>query len=332
MGLGEFFFDDGFAESDLFLAALAGFGGEDLKAVDIVEVDLVDLADFGVDVAGDGDVDHEEGAVFAFAAHVFDVLGLDDVVGSAGRGDDDVDFLEGLLPVVEADGAATHLFGEEDGFVVGAVGNEHALGAAREEGLRGGTGHFAGADDHDLGILEVAEDFLGEVDGDAADRGLAFLDAGGVADFLADGEGALKEAVEDATSDASFESGGVALLDLAKDFGFAEDHGVEPADDAAEVDGGFASVLFVKVLVGGDSEAFLQVIGKGGGCFFEGVGGEIELGAVAGGDDDAFSDGVAVDEGGGFFTEVGVGNGDLFTQLDGCGFVVEAEAEEFHRG
>ena len=280
---------------------------------------------------GTANIDHEEGAVFAFAANVLDMLWLDDVVGGASRRDDDIDFFEGLFPVVKTDGSAPHFLGKGHRFVVGAVGDKHAVGSARKKGLGGGARHFASSDDHHLGIFEVAKDFLGEVDGDAADGGLAFLNAGGIAHFLSDRERALKDAVENSASDSGFQRGGVTLFDLAKNFGFAEDHGVEPADDAAQMDGGFAGVLLIKMLVGSNAEAFLQVVGESGGGFLEGVGGEVELGAVASGDHDPFGDGVAVDEGGGFLTEVGVGNGHLFAQLDGCGFVVESEAEKFHR-
>lgn len=124
MGFGEFLFDDLFAELDLLLAAGAGFGGEGLESVDVVEVDFVDVADGGVDVAGDGDVDHEEGAVFAFATDFGDVFGFDDVVRGAGGRDEDVDLGEGVFPVVEADGGAVEILGELDGFVEGAVGDE----------------------------------------------------------------------------------------------------------------------------------------------------------------------------------------------------------------
>ena len=46
--------------------ALAGGGGGDfLEVVEVVEVDVFEFADGGVDVAGDGDVDEEDGFVAA---------------------------------------------------------------------------------------------------------------------------------------------------------------------------------------------------------------------------------------------------------------------------
>lgn len=201
------------------------------------------------------------------------------------------------------------------------------------EGLGGGARHFSGADDHDVGVFEVAEDFFGEVDGDGADGGLAFLDGGGVADFFADGESALEEFVEGAAGGLGFEGGGVSFFDLAEDFGFAEDHGVEAGDDAAEVGGGFAGLFFVEVFVDGEAEAFVEMVGKGRGSRGEVFGGEVELGAIAGGKDEAFlNDFATVEEGLGFFAEVRGCNGDLLPDFDGSGFVIEAEAEEFHRG
>ena len=141
----------------------------------------------------------------------------------------------------------------------------------------------------------------------------------------------MEQTVENSASDSCFEGGGVALLDLAKDFGFSKNHGVEAADDSAKVDGGFAGLFLVKVLVGRDSKAVLEMVRKCGGCFFEGVRGEIELGTIAGGDDHSFCDGFAIDESTGFFSESSVGDRDLLAQLNGRGFMIEAKAEELHK-
>ena len=128
------------------------------------------------------------------------------------------------MPVVEGDRAAAHFGGEFDGAFVRAVGDEDRAGAARDEALGGDAAHFAGADEHDLAVAEVAEDFLCEFDCDAADRGGAFLDGCLGADFFADAECALEETVEHAGGRAGIESGLVGLFHLTEDFRFAEHH------------------------------------------------------------------------------------------------------------
>ena len=82
--LGDFGVDDAFAFVDLELAAAASLVGEAFEGVDIVEIDLLDVADGGIDVARDGDVDKEQRAVFARVAGLFDIGAVDDGMGRAG--------------------------------------------------------------------------------------------------------------------------------------------------------------------------------------------------------------------------------------------------------
>ena len=81
--------DDALALFDLFLPACAGFRGELFEGIDVVEINLLDLADGGVDVARDGDVDEKQGPIFAGAAGFFDDSGF-----PAGSGWEDITFPE----------------------------------------------------------------------------------------------------------------------------------------------------------------------------------------------------------------------------------------------
>ena len=61
--------DDFLALGDLQGAARAGLVGELLQGVDVVEIDLLDLADGVLDVTWDGDVDEEIGTTYKLGAN-----------------------------------------------------------------------------------------------------------------------------------------------------------------------------------------------------------------------------------------------------------------------
>jgi hypothetical protein len=97
---------------------------------------------------------------------------------------------------------------------------------------------------------------------------------------------------------------------------------------------GFAVVVLVEVrlnVVCGDSEVFLEEAEEVGfgvglnGCRFGGVvlQGE-EFDAVAGGEDEAFTDAGLMEKSTGGVGEAGGGDGEAFANLDGCGVVVDA--------
>lgn len=333
----EVFFDDLFAEAELAFAFAAAFVGDGLEGVDVVEVDAFDFVDSGLDVAWDGDVDDEEGPPAALFHDGLDGGGLDDEVGRGGGGDEDIDLGEAAFPFVEADGLATHLGGEFDGAVVGAVGDDDAAGSAGHEALGAGTAHLARTDEHDSALAEVV-DLFGEIDGDGTNGGGAALDGGFIADALADAEGVLEELIETAAGGSVFVGGFVGLLDLAEDLGLAEDHGVEAADDAEEVAGGFVVIEVVEdegLGFGlGELEVNDEVAAEGvvsGAGIVEIVGG-VDFDAIAGGEDDALGDAGEFSHGLEGAGKVGFGKGDPLPHLDGGGAVVQADAGKLRLG
>ena len=151
--------------------------------------------------------------------------------------------------------------------------------------MGGDAAHFAGTEDHDFAMIEATEDFFGEVNCDITDGGRAFLDACFGADFFADIEGALEQTIEDARGGAGVECLLIRGFDLAEDFGFAEHHGIEARDDAAEVRGGVGIEFLVEVRGDVVIEVCLEgeVLDEGGeGGFSEFMSDHVELGAVAG--------------------------------------------------
>ena len=74
-----------------FAAAVGEVGGGDLlEVVDVVDEAAFDLVHAGIDVAGDGDVDEEHGAVAAAVQEVLAVGAAEDFLRGTGGGDDDV--------------------------------------------------------------------------------------------------------------------------------------------------------------------------------------------------------------------------------------------------
>ena len=115
------------------------------------------------------------------------------------------------------------------------------------------------------------------------------LDRGFRADLLTDAERPLEQAVEDGTGGAGFERGMIGGFDLPENLGLAEQHGIQAADDPAKMVGGIHLDLVIEV--GRDAGVKALALGEPD---FElghrqlGIGrGEVELGAVAGGNDHA---------------------------------------------
>jgi hypothetical protein len=288
----------------------------------------------GVDVAGHGDVDEEDRAVFPQAQGLLHHLAVDEVAAGGGRGDDDVGFDEQAGQLVEFAGVAAEGVGDFLGAFEGAVGDEQFAHAGLAEMAGGELSHLAGADEDGGVVVEVGEDLAGEVDGDGADRDDAAADAGLGADALGDGKGAFDGAVERGAGEA----GGAALveggLELAEDLGFADDEAVEAGGDAEEVgDGGFVEVgveVALQYAEAGVADAGEHVGERGGGGFGAFEGG-VEFDAVAGRDDEGFGRaGFARGLGGG--SEAVFGDREVLSDLDRGRLVREPQHQELHHG
>ena len=86
--------------------AIAGFHvgrGYLLQVVDVVDEDAVELVHGRIDVAGDGDVDEEHGAIAAAMEEGLSMLRAEDVVGRAGGADDDVGVAGYFVEILEGE-------------------------------------------------------------------------------------------------------------------------------------------------------------------------------------------------------------------------------------
>ena len=135
-----------------FAAAVGPVGGSNLlEVVNVVDEAAFNLVHAGIDVAGNGDVDEEHGAVAAALKEVLAVGVAEDLLRGAGAGDDDVGTVGLLVDSLEGDHSgenrgASEFSGEFFGAGQRTIGDENGGGAVLDEVTRGEFGHLACAD------------------------------------------------------------------------------------------------------------------------------------------------------------------------------------------
>jgi hypothetical protein len=325
--------DQGFAPGDLLTALVHGVISDGLQVVDVVEVDVFQGLNAGIDIARDGQVDEEEGPVAAAFHHGLELVGVQQMVRGTGAADQDIDRVKRAHPAFERHGLSAEGGGQGLGAFVGAVGDEHWAGAPAQEGFGGFLAGVAGAEDHDGAFGEGIEHFFGEIDGHGGDGDAAALDLGFGANLFGDVERALEHAVQEPAGTAVLKGDIVGLLELTEDLGFAEHHGVESSGDSEEV---FDALGFgAGVDFGAEGFRGPAMFGEepaegGEQLGFWVVRGHIQFDTVAGGQDDAFeneSGGSELGQGG---RDLVIGEGEALAQLDGRGAVAEAGDEDGH--
>ena len=239
-------FDDGFGAGDFAFAGLAVLLHDVGEVVHVVDVDVVEVGGGGFDVAGHAEVHEKQRAIAAGGHGGFEDVALEDGFFGAHRGDDDVGFEQRGVPGAPLDDPTAKLLGESFGAFAGTIHDEKMSDAAVAKGGDDLFADGAGAEDESGALGELAEDALGELyagGGDGHGAGAEFRFG---ADALADFERALKQAIEDRAGGALFVGEAIGFADLAEDFGFAEQHGVESAGDAEEMANGGAIVVMIE--------------------------------------------------------------------------------------
>ena len=121
------------------------------------------------------------------------------------------------------------------GAVEGAVGDEqrgHAVGEERARGLLAG---FTGAEDHGAAAAQFAENLLRQFHRDRSDRDAAARDGGAGTDRLGRGERRLEKPVEPLAGLAPRSRDVVGVLELAENFGLADDHRLEAGSEGEKM-------------------------------------------------------------------------------------------------
>ncbi len=238
-----------------------------LQVVDVVEQDLVEVADGRVEVAGDGDVEDQGQAVASGALDALVERPVDDRLLGGGGADDQVGLDQRLAELVEGHGAAAPAGGGGLGPLGAAVGHEDAARSQGGEVLQGQVAHLAGADDQHGLVAEGVEDLAGDVHRDAGDRELAAVHAGLLADELADPDRLLEDLVEDRPDGLAAIGRLVGVADLAEDLPLAEHQALQAGGDAEQVADGRLVVVGDQVRrhqLRGDLVEISQEIGEVG--------------------------------------------------------------------
>src|ERR1700732_2360286 len=120
----DFAGNNGFREFS-FLAAVRDVARHGLlQIINVVGEDAVELPHLGRNVAWYSDIDEEHRPVLAARQELLSMFAAEDGVWRAGRSDDDVGAIAGVIQVVELDGLPFELLRQADGPLIRPIGHE----------------------------------------------------------------------------------------------------------------------------------------------------------------------------------------------------------------
>ncbi len=204
-------------------------------------------------------------------------------------------------------------------------------GALLGERPRGQLARLAGAEDHDVALLQLADRAQREVHSDRGDADAAGADRGLRADPLARRQRGGEQAVRERPGGAGARRGFVGAPDLSLDLGLADDHRLEARRDAVELARGVAVARRVDRLgeLGGTDAGAAreqpQHVALG---LHRVADDEVDLGAVARRDHDRLADLVGRDGGAHELLGLALAEREAFAQRDRRGLVRDAEGEQ----
>ena len=239
--------DDRLPAHRLALALVDVTGDGDREVVEVVEVDVVEVVDRGIEVARHGEVDEEHRPLLAGAQHLLDERRRDEVVGRAGGADHDVGELQVFRDAIEGYRDALELARQRNRALERAGGDHHAADALGLQMARGELAHRPGADQHRGLVVELLEDRPREVDGRRRDRHGFAGNARLRAHALRDGERAVEDSMQHGSGRAGERRLLVMVLHLAEDLRLADDHRVEARGDAEQMPHALASGVRVEM-------------------------------------------------------------------------------------
>ena len=224
--------DDPLGPPRLGLTDLAIAVGHRLEIIDVVQRDALQAPAGGIDIPGHREIDQQQRALLPGAHDVGDLPHLQEKMGRCGGGDDDVGLQERLGQLVEGHAGAVVATGEAERPVPAAVGHEHRGGTAVGQRASGQLGGLAGADDDHAATLERPEPFLGQGHGGPRQAQLPFADRRLGPHPLAGLQRRLEEPVGQRPGRLVGQRRIVGALDLTLDLGLADEHRIQPRDNA----------------------------------------------------------------------------------------------------
>ncbi len=332
----DLFGDDAFRTDHFARAPGEILADRRLEIVDVVEEHLFDLAGRGFDVARDGDIDDEQRAAAPPAHDALDMRLRENRRGRAGRGDDDVARADRRVQLVPRRGAgAADRLGRSRGVRHRPADDRHMLHALRLHVQGRQLAHFARADDEHVPPGEVAEDLARQGHGRVAHRHRARTEAGFRPHALADRERTVEEPVEHGADGARIGRDRMGVLHLAENLRLPDHERVETGRHAEQMPGrvDVADVVDVRCEIGARKAVEVadeadQVVARR----LDVVAGDVELGAVAGGEHDGFTRGAARSQHAERFRNAARLKVDALAHVDRRGAVTHSYQEKVHNG
>src|SRR5579862_4685472 len=325
---------DGFGARNFTLAGAAILLDDESQVVNVVEVEVVETGGSGIHIAGQAEIHDEERAVAPCGHGPFEHSALERGLFRGNAGNNHVGQGQCGIPVFPGDDFAGKFACEEFGAFARSIHNVE-MGDATIAEL--GDDLFAdGARAQDEGgvLSELAENAFGEFDAGGRDGHGTSAEFRFGANALADFESALEHAVEHRAGGAGLVGEAIGFADLAKNFGFAEDHGIEPGSHAEKVTDGVAIVMMVERAVEQielDGVEIAEIAGESGGGLMGGFGrNAVNFAAVAGGEDQRFvEDAAGAELFGGLASLLG-GEGHTLADLNWGRAVIQTDEHNFH--
>ncbi len=302
-----------------------------LKVIDGIQEDIAQLAHLGLDVARDGNVDHEDRTVAAFLQRPLDHALAQDRQRCGGRGDHDVGLDERLGNGIEGNRLTAQRPGKGLGALAGAVGHGELPHTRLVEVARHQLDGLAGADQQRSRAGEVAKDTAGQAHRRIGHRHRVASDAGLGTHLLGHGKGVLKKTLQLLAQPLLSAAGLVGLLELAQYLRLAQHHRVQPYRHAHEV----SRRLVLVEVVGAAREILHPQPVKPAQpvedlALADSIGDAVELGTVAGGENRGLAYLRQRTQLGQRRLQLSWRKGDLFAHLDGGGPVVDSQGKKRH--
>lgn len=243
------------------LATLEVFGDHFVQIIDAIEVNVVQLADFRLDITGNSDIHHEDRFVLAQLQRALDRAFAQDRQLAGGGADDDIAAHQLGRDVREQHRVGAKLLGQDARALQGAVGDHDTLDAQVMQVASDQGDGFTGADQQRLAALQVTENLFGQAHGGERDGHRVFTDGGVGAHLLGRIERSLEQTAKQRADGASLAGHGVGGFHLAEDLRLAQHQRVEPCGDAHHVTN--CRILFVHICTGAQVlEIQMVIIGQ----------------------------------------------------------------------
>ena len=319
------------------LVAAAHILVDDLpQVIDAVEVHIAQFAHLGFYIPGHGDIHHQHGAMLAHLDGLFHGALAQDGQLAGGGGDHDI----GLQQLAGNFGQQYRLGAEFlrqlTGPPQGAIGDDYAADPGFHQVPGNQLDGFARPHQQGVAVAQVGEYVPCQVDGGVGHGDRVLTDGGVRAHPLGDGEYPREQPAQFTAHRTGLVGDGIGGLELAKYLRLPQHHGVQAAGDLhnmlqrlfrLEVVGRAAQFLRRQVVVAGHPVGELQgLVGGLDALRHDGV----QLGAIAGGQDDHLLYPTRLTGVGQGFTHLLRRKGDTLAHLDGGRVVVDTQGDQVH--